>query len=158
MDATMQLSRTIKGQEEIFNLGHTLRPRLRHILFSIGNGIAFSELCRRLPHCAELEAMVNELLHLGFIQTSRGRTPAAPQPEPAHAAPAAGFGPARSYMLECLTSLVGTQSPAYRKLSEAHDLETFRAVLPMCYKLVAAVASPHQAAEMQTGVERLLET
>lgn len=158
MDTTLQLSRTTKGQEEIFNLGHTLRPRLRHILFSIGNGISFSELCRRLPHCAELEVMVNELLHKGFIQASRERMPAAPPPEPARAAPAAGFGPARSYLLACMTPLVGTQSPAYRKLSEAHDLETFSAVLPMCYKLVAAVASPHQAAEMQTGVARLLET
>lgn len=156
MDTTMQLSRTIKGQEEIFNLGHTLRPRLRHILFSIGDGISFSELCRRLPHCAELEVMVNELLRKGFIQASRERLPAAPPPERARAASAAGFEPARSYMLAFMTPLVGTQSPAYRKLSEAHDLETFRAVLPMCYKLVAAVASPHQAAEMQTGVARLL--
>lgn len=156
MDTTMQLSRTIKGQEEIFNLGHTLRPRLRHILFSIGDGISFSELCRRLPHCTELEVMVNELLRKGFIQASRERLPAVSPPEPARAASAAGFEPVRSYMLAFMTPLVGTQSPAYRKLSEAHDLETFRAVLPMCYKLVAAVASPHQAAEMQTGVARLL--
>ncbi|MDP2057824.1 MAG: hypothetical protein Q8K35_08730, partial [Thiobacillus sp.] len=68
MDMTMQLSRTVKGQEEIFNLGHTLRPRHRQILFSVGNGISFGELHSKLPNCADLETMVNELLQSGFIQ------------------------------------------------------------------------------------------
>ena len=58
MDLTMQLSRTMKGQDEIFNLGHTLRPKLRHILFSVGNGISIGELRSKLPHCAELDNMV----------------------------------------------------------------------------------------------------
>jgi len=71
MDMTMQLSRTVKGQEEIFNLGHTLRPRHRQILFAIGNGTSFSELRNKLPSCADLETMVNELLQSGFIQSLR---------------------------------------------------------------------------------------
>ncbi len=71
MDMTMQLVRTGKGQEEIFNQGHTLRPRYRQLLFSIGNGISFGELCRQHPKCVEMESMVNELLQSGFIQALR---------------------------------------------------------------------------------------
>jgi hypothetical protein len=167
MDMTMQLSRTVKGQEEIFNLGHTLRPRQRQILFSVGNGISFGELCRKMPNCAELEAMVNDLLQSGFIQALRNMAgaPAAAASRSAvpvaTAAPvptqsAAGLDNARSYALEFLTALVGTKSPAYRKMSEVQDLAAFNAVLPMCYKVIAAVASPHQAAEMEAEVAKRL--
>ncbi|MBN8771514.1 MAG: hypothetical protein J0I46_08125, partial [Thiobacillus sp.] len=58
------------------------------------------------------------------------------------------------YALEFLSALVGTKSPAYRKMSEVQDLAGFNAVLPMCYKVIAAVASPHQAAEMETEIAR----
>ncbi|MDP2029992.1 MAG: hypothetical protein Q8K12_10185 [Thiobacillus sp.] len=71
MEMTMQLSRTDKGQDEIFNLGHTLRPRFRQILFSVGGGISFGELCSKLPNYTELETMVNDLLQNGFIQSLR---------------------------------------------------------------------------------------
>ena len=163
MDMTLQLSRTVKGQEEIFNLGHTLRPRHRQILFSVGNGISFGELCKKMPHCAELEAMVNDLLQSGFIQalrnmaTSQAAPVSAPRPVAAAAAPAqsaANLESARSYALEFLTALVGTKSPAYRKMSEAHDLASFDAALSMSYKVIAAVASPHQAAEMEAEVAK----
>jgi len=164
MDMTMQLSRTVKGQEEIFNLGHTLRPRHRQILFSVGNGISFGELCKKMPHCAELEAMVNDLLQSGFIQALRNmaspsqpapaasRSPAPAAATPAHSA--ANLESTRTYALEFLSALVGTKSPAYRKMSEVQDLAGFNAVLPMCYKVIAAVASPHQAAEMETEIAR----
>jgi hypothetical protein len=69
MDMTMQLARTLKGHEEIFNQGHTLRPRLRQILFSVGNGISFGELRSKLPNCADLETMVDDLLQNGFIES-----------------------------------------------------------------------------------------
>ncbi len=161
MDMTMQLSRTVKGQEEIFNLGHTLRPRHRQILFSVGNGISFGELCKKMPHCAELEAMVSDLLQNGFIQalrnmaTSQAAPVAAARPQVAAPAPsAASIDSARSYALEFLTALVGTKSPAYKKMSEVQDLAGFNAVLPMCYKVIAAVASPHQAAEMEAEVAK----
>ena len=166
MDMTMQLSRTMKGQEEIFNLGHTLRPRHRQILFSVGNGISFGELCKKMPHCAELEAMVNDLLQSGFIQALRNMaaSQAAPVAAARPAAPtaatpaqsAANLENARSYALEFLTALVGTKSPAYRKMSEVQDLAGFNAALPMCYKVIAAVASPHQAAEMEAEVAKRL--
>ena len=166
MDMTMQLSRTMKGQEEIFNLGHTLRPRQRQILFSVGNGISFGELCKKMPHCAELEAMVNDLLQSGFIQALRNMAAshaapvAAARPAVPTAAtpaqPAANLENARSYALEFLTALVGTKSPAYRKMSEVQDLAAFNAALPMCYKVIAAVASPHQAAEMEAEVAKRL--
>ncbi len=158
MDMTLQLSRTLKGQEEIFNHGHTLRPRHRHILFSVGNGVSFGELRSKLPNCTELEAMVNELLQSGFIQALRSI--AAPHSAPARPATpavpvaAADFLSARAYVLEFLSALVGTKSPAYRKMSEARDFAEFKAVLPMCQKVVAAVASPHQAAEMEAEVAR----
>lgn len=166
MDMTMQLSRTMKGQEEIFNLGHTLRPRHRQILFSVGNGISFGELCKKMPHCAELEAMVNDLLQSGFIQALRNMAgsqaapvaaarPAAP-PAATPAQSAANLENARRYALEFLTALVGTKSPAYRKMSEVQDLATFNSTLPMCYKVIAAVASPHQAAEMEAEVAKRL--
>ena len=166
MDMTMQLSRTMKGQEEIFNLGHTLRPRQRQILFSVGNGISFGELCKKMPHCAELESMVNDLLQSGFIQALRNMAgsqaapvaaarPAAP-PAATPAQSAANLEKARSYALEFLTALVGTKSPAYRKMSEVQDLAGFNAALPMCYKVIAAVASPHQAAEMEAEVAKRL--
>lgn len=166
MDMTMQLSRTMKGQEEIFNLGHTLRPKQRQILFSVGNGISFGELCKKMPHCAELEAMVNDLLQSGFIQALRNMAAshAAPVAAARPAAPtaatpaqsAANLENARSYALEFLTALVGTKSPAYRKMSEVQDLAGFNAALPMCYKVIAAVASPHQAAEMEAEVAKRL--
>lgn len=50
-----------------------------------------------------------------------------------------------------MATLVGTQSPAYRQMSEVRDLTGFNAVLPMCRRVIAAVASPHQAAEMGAG-------
>jgi hypothetical protein len=160
MDMTIHLSRTVKGQDEIFNLGHTLRPRQRQILFSVGNGISFGELCKKMPHCAELEAMVNDLLQSGFIQALRNMASlqTAPAPvaatRPQAAPPAANIDRARSYALEFLTALVGTKSPAYRKMSEVQDLAGLNAALPMCYKVIAAVASPHQAAEMEAEVAK----
>lgn len=68
MELTMQLTRTQKGQEEIFNHGHTLRPKHRQLLFSIGSGITFKELCDKHPTCVELKAMVLDLLNGGFVQ------------------------------------------------------------------------------------------
>lgn len=169
MEMTMQLTRTMKGQEEIFNLGHTLRPRYRQLLFCIGNGISFGELCSKHPKCTEIEAMVNELLQKGFIQALRDM--AAPAPA-AYAAPAAASAPvaapaaaepsparlavAQGYVLEFMAALVGTKSPAYRKMSEVQDMAGFNAVLPMCQKVIAAVASPHQAAEMEAEVAKRL--
>jgi hypothetical protein len=154
MDMTMQLSRTAKGQEEIFNLGHTLRPRHRQILFSVGDGISFSELRGKLPNCADLETMVNELLQSGFIQSLRymatGHVAAAAAPVQS----AAGLEAGRSYVLEFMAALVGTKSPAYRQMSEVRDLAGFNAVLPVCRRVIAAVASPHQAAEMEAGAAK----
>ncbi len=158
MDMTMQLSRTMKGQEEIFNLGYTLRPRQRQILFSVGNGISFGELCKKMPHCAELEAMVNDLLQSGFIQALLNMaSPSQSAPATAAATPAqsaAQLESTRTYALEFLAGLVGTKSPAYRKMSEVQDLAGFKAVLPMSYKVIAAVASPRQAIEMETEIAR----
>jgi len=117
-----------------------------------------------MPHCAELEAMVNDLLQSGFIQALRNmaspsqpapaasRSPAPAAATPAHSA--ANLESTRTYALEFLSALVGTKSPAYRKMSEVQDLAGFNAVLPMCYKVIAAVASPHQAAEMETEIAR----
>ncbi len=171
MEMTMQLSRTVKGQEEIFNLGHTLRPRYRQLLFCIGNGISFGELCSKHPKCVEIESMVNELLQNGFIQTLRNMPSAgpvasatgAPVAAAAVAAPtttpvqtAGSLSDAQAYVLEIITALVGTKSPAYRQMSEVQDIAGFKAVLPACRKVIAAVASPHQAAEMEAGaIQRL---
>jgi hypothetical protein len=156
MDMTMQLSRTVKGQEEIFNLGHTLRPRHRQILFSVGNGISFRELRSKLPNCVDLETMVNDLLQSGFIQSLRDM---ATEHIAAAAAPAQSptcLEAGRSYVLEFMAALVGTKSPAYRQMSEVQDLAGFNAVLPVCRRIIAAVASPHQAAEMEAeAVKRL---
>jgi hypothetical protein len=163
MEMTMQLSRTVKGQEEIFNLGHTLRPRHRQILFSVGNGVSFGELRSKLPNCAELETLVNDLLQSGFIQTLRNMatshvaSPAiAPAPPATPAQAAASVAEVQTYVLEFMAALVGTRSPAYRKMSEVQDLAGFKDVLPMCHRVIAAVASPHQAAEMQAGVTQRL--
>jgi len=159
MDMTAQLSRTVKGQEEIFNHGHTLRPKHRQILFSIGDGISFSELRSKLPNCTELETMLNDLLQNGFIQAQGNLASAqiaAPdtQAAPAPVSPAAGLEEVRSYVLEFMAALVGNKSPAYRQMSAVQDKAGFDAVLPMCRKVIAAVASPHQAAEMEAEVAR----
>ena len=160
MDMAMQLSRTVKGQEEIFNLGHTLRPKHRQILFSIGQGISFGELRSKLPNCAELETMVNDLLQSGFIQGLRNKAStqnvaASKQAAPAvPATPPASLEEVRSYVLDFMSTLVGTKSPAYRQMSEVQDKASFNVVLPMCRKVIAAVASPHQAAEMEAEVAR----
>lgn len=162
MEMTMQLSRTVKGQEEIFNLGHTLRPRHRQILFSVGNGISFAELRSKMPNCTDLDTLVSELLQNGFIQALRNlgasqAPPAAPAVAPVSAAaaprqPSVRLESARTYVLEFMAALVGTKSPAYRQMSEVRDLTGFEAALPTCRKVIAAVASPHQAAEMEAGV------
>ena len=169
MDMTMQLSRTVKGQEEIFNHGHTLRPKQRQIMFAIGNGISFGELRDKLPSCAELETMVNDLLQSGFIEAPHNpataqaaaapRLPTAPVvlAQPAATAtqqPADSLEAGRGYVLEFMAALVGTKSPAYRQMSEVQDLAGFNAVLPMCRRVIAAVASPHQAAEMEAGAAK----
>ena len=168
MEMTMQLSRTVKGQEEIFNLGHTLRPRYRQLLFCIGNGISFGELCSKHPKCVEIESMVNELLQNGFIQTLHSMASADPAAATA-SAPVAAAAPvatpvqaagslsdAQAYVLEVIAALMGTKSPAYRQMSEVQDIAGFKALLPACRKVIAAVASPHQAAEMEAGaIQRL---
>jgi hypothetical protein len=167
MEMTMQLSRTVKGQDEIFNLGHTLRPRHRQLLFCIGNGISFGELCKMHPKCVELESMVNELLQNGFIQTFRNlgtSRPTAMDERPARVptavpptAPADdGLHEAQAFVLDFMAALVGTKSPAYRQMSEIADVAGFRALLPRCSKVIAAVASPHQAAEMEAGATQRL--
>lgn len=155
MEMTMQLSRTVKGQEEIFNMGHTLRPRHRQILFSVGNGISFADLRGKMPNCADLETLVSELLQHGFIQSLRNMASPRPSAAAAPAAPrqsSASLEDVRGYVLEFMAALVGTKSPAYRHMSEVQDMAGFEAVLPMCRKVIAAVASPHQAAEMEAGV------
>ncbi len=159
MEMTMHLSRTVKGQEEIFNLGHTLRPRHRQILFSVGNGISFGELRSKLPNCENLESMVSDLLQNGFIQGLRNMTTghaSAPAIAPVVTAPAqaADLSVVQAYVLEFMAGLVGNKSPAYKKMSEVGDWTEFRNVLPMCQKVIAAVASPHQAAEMLAGVDQ----
>jgi hypothetical protein len=156
MDMTMQLSRTDKGQEEIFNLGHTLRPRHRQILFSIGDGISFRELRSKLPNCVDLEAMVNDLLQSGFIQSLRDMATGHAVAAGALAQSVTSLEAARSYVLEFMAALVGTKSPAYRQMSEVQDLAGFNAVLPVCRRIIAAVASPHQAAEMEAGAVKRL--
>jgi hypothetical protein len=156
MDLTMQLSRTMKGQDEIFNLGHTLRPKLRHILFSVGNGISLGELRGKLPNCAELDAMVTELMQGGFVQALRNMTTPAATAPTSPPVTAADFRSAQAYVLEFMVALVGTKSPAYRKMSEVTELTGFREALPLCHKVIAAVASPHQAAEMEAAVAQRL--
>jgi hypothetical protein len=161
MEMTMQLSRTVKGQEEIFNLGHTLRPKYRQLLFCIGNGISFGELCSKHPKCVELESMVNELLQTGFIQTLRNMASAhaaEPVAVVAHASvqTTGSLIEAQAFVLEFITALVGTKSPAYKQMSEVQDIAGFKALLPMCRKVIAAVASPHQAAEMEAGAAQRL--
>lgn len=161
MEMTMQLTRTVKGQEEIFNLGHTLRPRYRQLLFCIGDGISFGELCSKHPKCVELEAMVNEMLEKGFIQTLRNmatanvatanvanaiNAPAAPAPIQAES----NLVKAQLYVLEFMARLAGTKSPAYRYMSEVRDIAGFETALRMCRRVIA-VASPDQAAEMEAG-------
>lgn len=170
MEMTLQLSRTLKGQEELFNNGHTLRPKYRQLLFCIGNGISFGELCSKHPKCVEIEAMVNELLQTGFVQTLRNMaagsaaesTSASAATAPASApvaAPAQATGSladAQTFVLEFIASLAGTKSPAYKQMSEVKDVAGFKALMPMCRKVIAACASPHQAVEMETGAAQRL--
>ena len=153
MELTMQLSRTQKGQDEIFNHGHTLRPKHRQLLFTIGNGITFKELCDKHPTCVELKAMVTDLLQDGFVQTSNA-IPVTQTPVEQKATPSVDA--VRDYVLETMAALVGTKSPAYRHMSEVTTMDTFFTQLPSCRKVIAAVASPHQAAEMEAEVNRKL--
>ena len=111
--------------------------------------------------------MVNDLLQNGFIQALRNMAapqsaPVAPPAMPTAAAPAPvvsaqttdSLEAGRSYVLEFMSALVGTKSPAYRKMSEVQNMAEFKAILPMCHKVIAAVASPHQAAEMEAEVAK----
>lgn len=164
MDMSVQLARTPKGHEEIFNHGHTVRPKCRQILFAIGDCISFGALRDKLPNF-ELDTLLGDLQRGGFIEvrgdasavtTDRASAdsllteappPAAAPPQVAGAA--LGLAHARDHVLETLSALAGTKSPAYRKMSEVIDLEGFNEALAMCRKVVAAVASPHQAAAME---------
>jgi len=162
MDTSVQLARTAKGHEEIFNQGHTVRPKCRQILFAIGDGITLGALRDKLPNL-ELDTLLGDLQRGGYIEI-RGAAPAPlPTPSPA-AAPAtpppaatapraagegAGLAGARAHVLDTLSALAGTKSPAYRKMSEVVDADGFMEALAMCRKVVAAVASPHQAADME---------
>jgi hypothetical protein len=130
MDMTMQLSRTVKGQEEIFNLGHTLRPSHRQILFSIGNGISFRELRSKLPNCVDLETMVNDLLQSGFIQSLRnmatGHVAATAVPSsptvPATPAICGQPGAGRATYWKSWPRWREPNPLAYRQMSEVRDL------------------------------------
>lgn len=162
---TMQLARTLKGHEEIFNQGHTLRPRLRQILFSVGNGISLGELRSKLPNCAELESMVDDLLQNGFIESLHAMAAAQSNPAAAPGSPAdlpatedavSNLDVCRNYVLEFMAARVGTKSPTYRQMTEVKDMAGFNTILPICRRVVAAVASPHQAAEMEAEVARLM--
>lgn len=162
---TMQFARTLKGHEEIFNQGRTLRPRLRQILFSIGNGISFGELRSKLPNCADLQSMVDDLLQNGFIeslhanaavQSAPAAVPSSPASPPATEDAASNLDVCRNGVLEFMAARVGTKSPAYRQMSEVKDMAEFNTILPMCRRVVAAVASPRQAAEMEAEVARLM--
>lgn len=98
--------------------------------------------------------MVSDLLQSGFIQSLRNMAPhpSAPAISAAPVVPAQpenSLEAVRSYVLEFMAALVGTKSPAYRKMSEVQTMAEFNAILPMCHKVIAAVASPHQAAEME---------
>lgn len=170
MDTNAQLSRTPKGQDEIFNHGHTVRPRCRQILFAIGNGITFGALRDKLPN-AELETLLNDLQQGGFIEVSADAAstqsvsvPSTPVPAVAASPvlpvdagqPASGLENARNHVLDVLAALAGTKSPAYRRMSEVQDVASFKEALAMCRKMIAAVASPHQAAAMEIqALERL---
>lgn len=171
MEMTMELARTAKGQDEIFNQGHTLRPRYRQLLFCIGNGISFGQLCSKYPTCVELESMVNELLQTGFIQTLRNMAPGQSATSAARvgnpravAATPPSVPPTSSnnlieaqvFVLEFMARLVGIKSPAYKQMNEVRDIAAFKALLPICRKVVAAVASPHEATEMEAGVAQRL--
>ena len=165
MDMSALLARTPKGHEEIFNHGHTVRPKCRQILFAIGDGISFGALRDKLPNF-ELETLLGDLQRGGFVEV-RGDVPAVSNdaqvpagspmsetPPPVVAAPqvveaGSGLAHARDHVLDTLGALAGTKSPAYRKMSEAADLDGFNEALAMCRKVVAAVASPHQAAAME---------
>ena len=170
MDMTVQLSRTLRGQEEIFNHGHTVRPKCRQILFAIGNGITFGALRDKLAN-PELETLLHDLQRGGFIEVD-GVTPNAqpapvaaansaipaanvPAPTPAASQAASGLEAARDYVLEVISALAGTKSPAYRKMSEVRDMAGFNEALPGCRKMIAAVASPHQAADMEAQALKL---
>lgn len=166
MDTSAQLARTPKGHEEIFNQGHTVRPKCRQILFAIGDGITLGALRDKLPHL-ELDTLLGDLQRGGYIEIRGEAAAFSPLPSPAAAPVAAppaappaatapraagagsGLARARAHVLDTLSALAGTKSPAYRKMSEVVDAEGFMAALAMCRKVVAAVASPHQAAEME---------
>lgn len=177
MDTSVQLTRTTKGQDEIFNHGHTVRPKCRQILFAIGDGISFGALREKLPN-AELETLLGDLQRGGFIEI-RGEPTAAPAevaaatatataaaeptpPRPATPQASAsqpGLARARDHVLDVLAALAGTKSPAYRRMSDVQDVAGFKEALPFCRKMIAAVASPHQAAEMEAqALERLGDT
>lgn len=120
----------------------------------MGGGIfSFGDLRRKMPNCADLETLVSGLLQNGFIQSLCHMAEAATAPA-VRGQSAASVENARDYVLMFMAALVGTKSPAYRQMSEVQDMAGLEAVLPTCRKVIAAVASPHQAAEMEAGVAR----
>lgn len=119
----------------------------------MGGGISFGDLRRKMPNCADLETLVSELLQNGFIQALCHMAEAAAAPV-ARGQSAASLENVRDYVLTFMATLFGTKSPAYRQMSEVQDMAGFEAVLPTCRRVIAAVASPHQAAEMEAGVAR----
>lgn len=116
--------------------------------------------------------MVNELLQSGFVQALRNMGAVSPAPamnvsnviakaeESSPSRPTAvslnSLIEAQTFVLEFMVKRVGGKSPAYKQMSEVSDVVAFKAAFPMCRKVIAAVASPREAAEMEAEVTQRL--
>ncbi len=159
MDDRHFFARTEKGRAELLGTAHALKQRQRQVLFLINDAIGVAELREKLPACQELDAILEHLWQEGYI----GQVKRAGMPESE-----IGIGDAlsllagsrleaaRQHALRVLADLAGEQSPAYARVRDASDAETFTQAIGYARKMLATIASAAQAAAFEAGVLAIL--
>lgn len=153
MDNAICFERTEKGHQELFNGQRTLRPRERQILFLVGEIACLSELKRKICTCPDFDQIIHNLLDNGFIRpVFTGQVPKTcgeMSNEMRMSISPSALAEARQHVLKTLAALVGTRSPLYTKIDATKDVDSFLEALAGGRKVLSAVASAHQAAQLE---------
>jgi hypothetical protein len=155
MDKHLCFARTEKGREELLGSAKTLKARPRQVLFLVGDSISVSALKEKLPTCAELENILEQLWEDGYIgQVKSSRLLHKEEAEIMAASP---LEAGKQHALRILATLAGEQSPIYIQVSRAADVDSLIQAVAQGRKMLAAVASAAQAATFEQTVLSILK-
>lgn len=159
MDDRVVFARTELGRNELLGTEHALKQRQRQVLFLITDAISVGELRAKLPACQELDAILEHLWEAGFVGQVKRAGMAESQMGISDALNVLGHSRlegARQHAMRVVASLAGEQSPAYARLKSARDTADFTQAVALAKKMLATVASAHQAAAFEGGVLAIL--